>query len=231
MGASYTHKPPIIDWCYLCYCVSVSLRWLRICFKYQSYLWPRHSCPLVSKVSSLFISFLSLSLIPPSPSSSVSVLFHPTLTQLGQLQPSIDNMDDFAELALEGASTGIDNYEKVVDPLKEKVKQLPNPIKKYRGGQQDRDHYDDDDESDDSYDDYHSPRRSRTDRGGRDRHRDSRGGGVYVEESYERRSGRAKSAGRDGPRGGRGLDRHGRSKSELTSNPKKCVRLISFRPP
>lgn len=130
-------------------------------------------------------------------------------------------MDDFAELAFEGASAGIDNYEKVYDPLKEKAKKLPNPIKKSRGGQQNRDQYDDDDDdaSYDSYDDYHSPRRTYTDRDGGRRHRDSRGGGAYVEESYERRSGRAKSTGRDGIGGGRGLDRRARSKSPFDEPP------------
>lgn len=129
-------------------------------------------------------------------------------------------MDDFAELAMEGASAGIENYEKVYDPLKEKAKKLPNPIKSIRGGQQNRDQYDDnDDESYDSYDDYHSPRRTYTDRDGGRRHRDSRSGGAYVEESYERRSGRAKSTGRDGIGGGRGLDRRARSKSPFDEPP------------
>lgn len=133
-------------------------------------------------------------------------------------------MGDFAELALEGATAGIENYEKVYDPLKEKVKKLPNPIKSFRSGQHDRDQYDDDDnEAYDSYDDYRSPRRSHTDRGDRDHHRDSRGGGGYVEESYERRSGRAKSTDRDGHRGAR-------SKSQWRSNPTQSLELTSLRP-
>ncbi|MCJ1468815.1 Serine/arginine repetitive matrix protein 2 [Pseudocyphellaria aurata] len=122
-------------------------------------------------------------------------------------------MDDFAELALEGASTGIENYEKVYDSLRDKAQKMPNPIKKYWNGQNDRDQYKDDDQSYDSYDDYHSPRHGQTDRSRVHRHRQSRGGNVYIEESYERRSGRAKSTGRDGLGGGRGTDRDGRSKS------------------
>lgn len=139
-------------------------------------------------------------------------------------------MDDFAELALEGASTGIDNYERVYDPLRDRAKKIPNPVKKYWKGQNDRDRYDDDDQSYDSYDDYHSPRRGQTDRSRAHRHRESRGGGVYIEESYERRSGRAKSTGRDGHGGGRGPDRDGRSKSQLVSNPHQNLRLTSPRP-
>lgn len=123
-------------------------------------------------------------------------------------------MDDFAELALEGANTAADHFDKVYDPLKEKVKNLPSPTKMIRGGHRDRDIYSDDDQSDDGYDDYRSPRRSQTDRAVGHRRHHSRGGGTYVEESYERRMGRAKSAGRDGIGGGRGLDRGGRSKSQ-----------------
>lgn len=137
-------------------------------------------------------------------------------------------MEDFVELAFEGASTGVDHYEKVYDPLKEKAKKLPNPVKKLRRGQIGRDQYDDDDGSYDSDDEYRSPRRTNTDRGGGRRQRDSRGGGGYVEESYERRSGRAKSTGRDG---GRGLRRDGRSKSQLIRHLKQYHRLISHRPP
>lgn len=116
--------------------------------------------------------------------------------------------DEFAELVLEGASYGIDNYEKVYEPLKTRVKTMPNPITKFsKSRSQDQsgpgDDYDD-------YDNYpsRSPnvdrRMSRRDNG-RGSGGGSRGGdgaGGYVKETLYRESGRAKSAGRDGYIGG-----------------------------
>lgn len=149
-------------------------------------------------------------------------------------------MDDFAELALEGASNGVDHYEKVYHPVKNQAKKLPNSLKKFRGQSAQ-----DQGQAQDQYDDYNSPRRSNTDRDPRGSTRDRdvrggdddyeyepvrrsntdridsrrdrvRGGNGYVEETYERRSsGRAKSAGRDGYQGsgGRGLHRDDRRRS------------------
>ena len=153
-------------------------------------------------------------------------------------------MDDFAELALEGASTGVDHFEKVYDPLKDQAKKLQNPVKKLRGksdqdqGQEedpydyydkqrrsntDRDRYGstrDRGSADDDYE-HDSVRRSNTDRRGsrRDRVRDG-----YVEETYERRSSRAKSAGRDGYHGsgGRGLRDDRRRSLSTIDKPKPC---------
>lgn len=153
-------------------------------------------------------------------------------------------MDDLAELALEGATVGATHYDKVTDPLKDQVKRLPNPVRKLRGQQgqnqgQDWNHSDMD--GDDN--DYNRPRRSNTDRDrwGSRRDRDveveddedynsrrrsstiqrsprrdrRRGGEGYIEETYERRSGRAKSIGRDGydRGGGHGLRRDDRRRS------------------
>ena len=133
--------------------------------------------------------------------------------------------DDAIELILEGASAGIDNYEKVVDPVKDRVKRLPNPVKSFRRDRNGREvEYDDDDDDDDSPSPRYSDRRvSRQDR-------TSRGGEEYVEESYERRMGRARSTGRDGRHGGRGLDRDGRSRSNNSITLRRC-RLTCCRPP
>ena len=159
-------------------------------------------------------------------------------------------MDDLAELALEGTSTGVDHYEKVYHPIKNQAQKLPNPFKKLRG-QSGSDQ--DQDQNENDY--YESPRRSNTDqdrrgsardrdgrstndrdRQGSARDRDTRGGdddyeydsirrtntdrrgsrrNEYVEETYEKRSGRAKSAGRDGDygSGGRELYRDDRRRS------------------
>ena len=110
----------------------------------------------------------------------------------------------FADILI-AASPAIENYEKVYDPVKDRVKQLPDKIKSMRG-QNDRG----DDYSDDDY--YDQPKR----RSSRREPRRSRGDERWVEESYERKvSGRARSAGRDGAYGGggRGLDRERRRKS------------------
>ena len=129
-------------------------------------------------------------------------------------------MDDMTELALEGASTGIDHYEKVYDPLKAQVKRLPNPLRKSRTQQYD---------SDDDQDYYDPPRRSNTERVSR-RSQGPRAG-EYVEETYERKSGRAKSTGRDGQfRDGRGLDRDGRPRSLLFIS-KALLMLTQYRLP
>ena len=115
--------------------------------------------------------------------------------------------DEFAELALEGASFGIDNYERVYEPLKARVKTMPNPISKFsKSRSQDRSRKDD---PYDDYDDYsaRSPnvdrRMSRRDNGRGNSGGNSGGaGGGYVKETFYRESGRAKSAGRDGYSGG-----------------------------
>lgn len=115
--------------------------------------------------------------------------------------------DDAIELLLEGASTGIENFEKVYDPLKSQAKKLPNPVKAFR---RDRNGREIEVNSDD---DYYSPPPSNSDRRASRQNRSSRGGGEYIEESYERRMGRARSTGRDG-HGGRGLDRDGQARSQ-----------------
>lgn len=116
--------------------------------------------------------------------------------------------DDLYELVLEGASTGIDHYEKVYDPLKERVKKLPNPIKSIRRGR------DGQQEDYDDYGDDESPPPDNPDRRLARQPRSSRAGEGYIDESYERRMGRARSTGRDAYQGGgRGLNRDGRSKS------------------
>lgn len=120
-------------------------------------------------------------------------------------------MDDLAELALEGATVGIENYEKVYDPLKARVKNMHNPIHRNSiSNGSDRPRYRDE------YDDQPSSR-SAVDRRA-SRQEDVRGGGGggggntgrgYVKETYYRESGRARSAGRYGynaeDRGGRGI--------------------------
>ena len=111
------------------------------------------------------------------------------------------------------AEPAIQNYDKVLDPLKERVKVIPVKLKSMRGQEDhDRDHRHRDhryhghqDSSDDE--DYDRPRRRHT---SRQEPRHSRDDGRWIEETYERKVvGRAKSAGRDGANGGggRGLDR------------------------
>ena len=112
-------------------------------------------------------------------------------------------MDDIAELALEGATAGIENFEKVYDPLKARVKNMHNPIRQFSTRRNDdrsgyRDEYDDD------HDDRRGSRRESDRRGD-----PARG---YVKETYYRESGRAKSAGRYGYNGegrGRGTSKDG----------------------
>ena len=111
--------------------------------------------------------------------------------------------DDLAELALEGISAGIDNYEKVYDPLKARAHQIHlRHIESRHPERLDR-HQDDGRDRDRDRD------RGRLDKDRKDPRRDSgRGGEGRYEESYERRIVRAKSAGRDGY-GGRGPNRNG----------------------
>ena len=165
-------------------------------------------------------------------------------------------MTDLAELVLEGAGPMIEHYDKVYEPVKERVKKIPNKIPgmKNRNGQ---DVYEEEDTVEydnygsqgrgvqdrpreqevvdyntyeppqrsnterrrDDYDTYDPPRRSNTDRPREHRRHKSRHrrGDRVVEEEYvyERKGGRAKSAGRDGPYGGggRGLQRDDRRES------------------
>ena len=110
----------------------------------------------------------------------------------------------FADILI-AASPAIQNYDKVYDPVKDRVKQIPDKIKSMRGQNDQGDDY-----SDDDY--YDRPKRQSS----RREPRRSRGDDRWVEESYERKvSGRARSAGRDGAYGGggRGLDRERRRKS------------------
>ena len=94
------------------------------------------------------------------------------------------------------------------------MKQLPQRVKSMRG-QNDR-HRDDPDYSDDEYDE---PRH----RSSRREPRRSHGDGRWVEETYERKeTGRARSVGRDGAYGGRGLDRDRHRKHDTKSH---CVVL------
>lgn len=69
-------------------------------------------------------------------------------------------MEEFAELALEGAGPVIEHYDKVYEPVKERVKKIPEKIPglKNRSG---RDEYDEDDEVEYDYD---SKRRGNSDR-------------------------------------------------------------------
>ena len=102
---------------------------------------------------------------------------------------------------LTAATPAIQNYDKVYDPVRDRVKQLPQRVKSMRG-HNDRNN-DPQDYSDDEYDrpNHRSSRREP---------RRSHGDGRWVEETYERKeTGRARSVGRDGAYGGggRGLDR------------------------
>ncbi len=120
-------------------------------------------------------------------------------------------MDDMAELALEGASYGIENYEKVYEPLKARVKTL-HPIAKHikpHDGADESRHRDDDHEHRRSPVDRRGPRRERSRAGGS-------GGAGYVKETYYREHRRAKSAGRDAYHGvgESGWDRGRQSKSD-----------------
>ncbi|KAI4176144.1 MAG: hypothetical protein LQ343_001188 [Gyalolechia ehrenbergii] len=118
--------------------------------------------------------------------------------------------EDFAELALEAANPIINNYDKVLDPAKERAKQQMERIRARRG--QGQGHGYDDEYID--YDQYDAPRRA-SDRRDRPRGRDD-----YYEDFYEQRGGgRARSAGRDSY-GGRGLrdDRRRHSRRSYSSD-------------
>lgn len=104
--------------------------------------------------------------------------------------------EDFAELMLEGASAGINHYEKVVDPLKKHVKRIASSRSRRRNERyrSSSDEFDDDDEDDirprRRYDDRYTPS-SRSDR------RSGGGGPVRIVEEYERKRGRRLSTGGD----------------------------------
>ncbi len=106
--------------------------------------------------------------------------------------------EDFTELMLEGATAGIDHYEKVTDPLKKHVKKITSYRRRDRRDEG-TDYY-----SDDYSDDPEPTRRSTADQV-RPRPDRLSGGGDrrYVVEEYERRRGRTLSTGAD-PYGGRG---------------------------
>lgn len=108
--------------------------------------------------------------------------------------------EDFAELMLEGASAGINHYEKVVDPLKKHAKRIVTSRsrrrnERYRSSEEESDDYDDG-RPRRRYDDRYTPY-SRSDR------RSGGGGPVRIVEEYERRRGRTLSTGGDPYYGGR----------------------------
>ena len=128
-------------------------------------------------------------------------------------------MDDMAELALEGATYGIDNFEKVYDPLKARVQNMRSAnggSSKSRDTDQPRyrDEYDYRPPSDPSLD----TRGSRRDYGRSSNGQDLNNGRGYVKETYYRESGRARSAGRDGYHGeGWGSDPRGRGSGQSST--------------
>lgn len=139
--------------------------------------------------------------------------------------PTASVMDDMAELALEGATKGIDNYEKVYDPLKARVQNMHNPMRRFSKPDQSRyrDEYDDEPPSTASVD----RRSSRQENGRSGNGRSVNNGRGYVKETYYRESGRAKSAGRDGYNGeGWGRDLRGRGPSQSSIF---CFRLLQPR--
>ena len=142
--------------------------------------------------------------------------------------------DDVAELAFEGVSAGVNNYDNIMDKTKNSLAKI-----RRRGQDQGQDSESDQgqdeksprgdqrriyrpDRSDDEHVEYDRPRRSKTERSrSRRYHRDGHGEG-YVEETYVRRTGRAKSAGRDG----RGLDRDGRRRSWTSLVPYQSTAVL-----
>lgn len=106
--------------------------------------------------------------------------------------------EDFTELMLEGASVGIDHYEKVVDPLKKHAKKIISGRSRRRN-ERNRSSSDESDYEDDrprrSYNDQYTPSRSDRRSGG--------GGPVRIVEEYERRRGRTLSTGGDPYSGGK----------------------------
>lgn len=106
--------------------------------------------------------------------------------------------EDFAELMLEGASAGINHYEKVIDPLKKHARKVV-ASRSRRRNERNRSS----DESDYEVDD---PRRNYSNRYPPSSRSDCRSGGgapVRVVEEYERRRGRTLSTGGDPYYGGR----------------------------
>lgn len=107
--------------------------------------------------------------------------------------------EDFTELMLEGASAGINHYEKVVDPLKKHAKKIITSRSRRRNEQY-RSSSDESDYEDDrphrSYNDRYTPS-PRSDR------RSGGGGPVRIVEEYERRRGRTLSTGGDPYTGGK----------------------------
>lgn len=116
--------------------------------------------------------------------------------------------EDFTELMLEGASVGINHYEKVVDPFKKHAKKIISGRSRGRN-ERNRSSSDDSDYEDDrprrSYNDQYIPSRSDRRSGG--------GGPVRIVEEYERRRGRTLSTGGDPYSGGKPGPR---CKTELT---------------
>lgn len=105
--------------------------------------------------------------------------------------------EDFAELMLEGASAGINHYEKIVDPLKKHVKRIASSRsrqrnERYRYTSDESDDDDDDGRPRRRYDDRYTPS-SRSDPD----HRSGGGEPVRVVEEYERIRGRRLSTGGD----------------------------------
>lgn len=110
--------------------------------------------------------------------------------------------EELTELMLEGASVGIDHYEKVVDPLKKHAKKI---ISGRSRGRNERNRYSSDES--DYEDDRH--RRSYNDQYVVSRSDRRSGGGepVRIVEEYERRRGRTLSTGGDPYSGGKPYQR------------------------
>lgn len=100
--------------------------------------------------------------------------------------------EDLTELMLEGASVGINHYEKVVDPLKKHAKKIISGRSRRRN-ERNRSSSDESDYEDDR------PRRSYNDQyiSSRSDRRSEGGGPVRIVEEYERRRGRTLSTGGD----------------------------------
>lgn len=118
--------------------------------------------------------------------------------------------DDFTELILEGASAGINHYEKVVDPFKKHAKKIISGRsrrrnERYRSSSDESDY--EDDRPRRSYSDRYTPS-SRSDR------RSGGGGPVRIVEEYERKRGRTLSTGGD-PYSGRKPDPQCKTESSL----------------
>lgn len=116
--------------------------------------------------------------------------------------------EELTELMLEGASVGIDHYEKVVDPLKKHAKRIISSRSRRRN-ERNRSSSDESDYEDDRprrrYNDQYILSRSDRRSGGREP--------VRIVEEYERRRGRTLSTGGDPYSGGKPYQR---CKTELT---------------